>query len=169
MSRKYVAKFGGHQCFEGRCHTRLLLRTKLGATLILVVAVMAGLLGAGQLNSSYAQETSNWLDVKYNLFARYHALSSFQIHVRPGATRQGKVRLYLNQGFVENIELRKIQPQPESVTVGVQSMIYTFNVPEDSKPFQITYQFEPNIHGRQTVDVSIQDGSEISFNQFILP
>ena len=136
---------------------------------LLLLAALIGLLGAGPLSSATAGDKDSALRVEYNRFERYRAPAMLRVHLGSGAVRNGKVRLWLSRNYVENIELRHIDPEPESVEVTHDRLIYTFRVPDASRPTAVTYHLEANKFWRRPVSVGLDSGPQLSFNQFFYP
>jgi len=136
---------------------------------LMLLAALVGLLGPGPLSSTTAGEKGSTLWVEYNRFERYQAPAMLRVHLGPGAARDGKARLWLNREYVENIELHHIDPEPESVEVGHDRLIYTFNLPDSTQPTAVTYYLEANKYGRMPLRVGLDAGLQLNFSQFYYP
>jgi hypothetical protein len=134
-----------------------------------LLAALAGLLGSGPLSSATAGERGSALWVEYNRLERYQGPAMLRVHMGPGAARDGKARLWLSREYVENIELRHIDPEPESVEAAPDRLIYTFNLPDPTRPTAVTYHFEANRFWRMPVGVGLDGGPELQFSQFFYP
>ena len=153
-------------------HERLEWRIERVAWVTMALVLLAGLLGLlgpGPLSSATADARDSALRVEYNRFERYQSPSMLRVHLAPGAARDGKARLWLSRGYVENIELRHIDPEPESVEVEHDRLIYTFSLPEATRPTAVTFRFEGNKFWRLPVSVGLDGGPHLNLRQFFYP
>jgi hypothetical protein len=133
-----------------------------------LLAAMAGLLGTGALSRAKAGQ-DDLLSVEYSRFARYQAPDSLRVRVNPGVSRNGKVRLWLDSEYIQNIELKHIDPEPERVEAGPERFTYTFNFSGDGQATTLIFHFEPNNFGRMSAAIGLGDGPPLAFTQFIYP
>ena len=136
---------------------------------LVLLAALVGLLGSGPLSRATAGEEGSALWVEYNRFERHQAPAMLRVHLGPGAARDGKARLWLNREYVENIELHHIDPEPERVEVEHDRLIYTFNLPDPTRPTAVTYYLEANTYGRMPLRVGLDAGPQLNFSQFYYP
>jgi hypothetical protein len=139
------------------------------AMALVLLAALGGLLGPGPLSSATAGDTGSPLRVEYNRFARSQAPAILRVHLGPGAAHDGKARLWLSREYVENIELHHIDPEPESVEAAHDRLIYTFNLPDPSRPTAVTFHLEANAFGRMPVSVGLDSGPQLHLRQFVYP
>lgn len=136
---------------------------------LLLLAAFIGLLGPGPLSSATAGESGSILWAEYDRFERSQAPSTLRVHVGPGASRDGKARLWLNRDFIDNVEIHLIEPQPEMVEAGPDRFVYTFNTPGSEQATAVTFHFEANRFWRIPVRIGLEGGPELQFSQFIYP
>ena len=146
-----------------------LQRIGWGLMALLLVAALAGLLGPGPLSDTTAGEENSMLWVEYNRFERYQSPIMLKIHLGPGAAKDGKVRLWMNRDYIQNMELRHIDPEPESVEVGAESTAYVFNIADPEKSTTIFFHLEPNTRGWLPLRIGLQGGPHVSLRQFLYP
>ena len=137
--------------------------------LLVIVAALAGLLGPGPLSNAVAGRQGSTLWVEYNRFERYQSPTVLRVHFSSSAAKQGKVRLYLNRDFIQQVRVQRIEPEPESVAVGSQSTAYTFNVLRQKGPAIVVFHYEPNTQGSVPIHVGLHGGPRLSFSQFLYP
>jgi hypothetical protein len=146
-----------------------LQRIGWGLMLLLVVAALVGLLGPGPLSAAQAGKRGSPLWVEYNRFERYQSPVLLRVHVGPQAVQQGKIKLYISRQFIENIELERINPEPQSVELGVDTLAYSFDAPNLAASSTISFHFQPNTWGRLPLHIALQGGPRAEFSQFLYP
>jgi len=144
-------------------------RVGWAAMALLLSAALVGLLGPGPLSGATAGDGGSTLWVEYNRFERYQAPAMLRVHLGPGAARDGKVRLWLSRRYVENVELRHVDPEPDRVEVMHDRLIYTFNVPDPHRPTAVTYHLEANAFWSMPVGIGLEGGEHVAFTQFVYP
>lgn len=135
----------------------------------ILLAALAGLLGSGPLSSTIGGEPGTTLWVEYQRFIRNQAPARLRIHLTP-PSGDSKARISINREFIENIELRHIDPQPETVETHTDRLTYVFNVPDAGKPAAVTYHFSPSKFGILPARIDVDGGGiGINFRQFVYP
>jgi hypothetical protein len=134
-----------------------------------LLAGLLGLLGPGPLSTATAGEKGSTLWVEYNRFERYQAPATLRFYLGTGAVHDGKVRLWLKREYVDGIELRHIDPEPERVEVSHDRVTYTFNLSDSSGPAKVTYHFEANRFWTMAVGTGLDGGPQINFTQIFYP
>ncbi len=135
--------------------------------LVLLLA-LGGLLGPGPLSRATTSDRDSLLHVQYNRLARYQAPEQLVVRLGSGVAQAGKLRLWLNQEYVHNIELLHIDPEPASVEAGGDRLTYTFEVTGAGQT-TVVFHFEPNTFGRTAVAIGVEGGPEVGFSQFNYP
>lgn len=139
------------------------------AMALLLVAALAGLLGPGPLSSSVASAPDGALRVEYDRFERLQAPNELRIGLPADVAGAGSVRLRLNREFVENADIERFDPQPESVAVDADGFVYEFVVnPAGSAPTVIAH-YQYRTAGSTPVRVSIEGGPAVAFSQWVYP
>ncbi len=87
-----------------------------------------------------------------------------------GAATEGKeARLWLSREYLENVQLRKVTPEPERVEAGPERLTYVFEVSEPGKPTAVTFNLIPDKVGPLEGRVGLQSGRSLGFWQFVYP
>jgi hypothetical protein len=136
---------------------------------LVLLAALAGLLGPGPLSSTTAEDSRSIIRVEYNRFERYQSPAVLRVHLASEAVRNGKVRVSLSREYIDNIELRHIDPEPERVEAAHDRFIYTFNVPETARSSIVIYHLEANKFWRIPVSVGLEGGPQVNFIQVVYP
>ncbi|MCL4298518.1 MAG: hypothetical protein KJ077_22465 [Anaerolineae bacterium] len=136
---------------------------------LILIAALLGLLGPGPLSRQIAGEPDSGLWIEYNRFVRFHAPETLRVHVRPADGSGSEVRLWLNRDFVNRAELKDIDPQPERVEAWPDRLVYIINLPQPRQAATLIVHFEANEFGPTPVNLGLEDGPELNFNQFYFP
>ena len=135
----------------------------------MLLAAVLGLLGPGPLSSARAGEAGSALWCEYNRLERYDSSNRMLVHIGPDAARGSMTRLALNREFIEGIELRHIDPEPEKIEVTADRFVYVFNTPDPAQMATVAFHFEPNTYGKIPVRVGLDGADELHFWQFYYP
>lgn len=136
---------------------------------LILIAALLGLLGPGPLSSQIAGQPDSGLWVEYNRFARYQAPEALKVHVRPAGDSDSQVRFSLNRDFVDKVDLKDIEPEPERVEAWPDRFVYIFNLPQSGQATSLIFHFEANEFGPMPVYLGLEGGPELTFNQFYFP
>jgi hypothetical protein len=166
---KHIDELEINQDLPHQRHEWTIERVGWIAIVLLLLAGLAGLLGPGPLSQARASDQEATLGVEYNRFEHYQAPSILKIHLGPGTSSEGQVRLWINRDFIENIQLEHIDPEPESMEVGSDRITYVFKVSDPNQPTAVTYHYEPNSYGSRPIRIGIEGGSQLTFTQFFFP
>lgn len=137
---------------------------------MVILAALAGLMGSGPLSKASAGGPDDDLQVTYQRFDRRHAPTEVQMKVAGGAHQEGEVRIWVDQAFLDRVELEQIIPEPEEVLSEPGREIYVFRAGSDSsQQVDVTYQLQQDAFGIHTARVGIVDGPELTFWQVVYP
>jgi hypothetical protein len=135
--------------------------------LLIIVAALLGLLGAGPLSSATAE--TGPLQLQYSRFERRHAPAALEVRVENRAFHQGQVELWLASDYLEHIEITSIIPEPEGVIEAGDRAVYRFKVDEEAEAAMIRFALEPDDSGPSTGRIGVVGGPELAFWQFVYP
>ena len=137
--------------------------------LLVVAAALLGLLGQGPLSKAKAAAADNRLVVEYNRFERYQSPVHLNIQFLPAGSTNHEVRLWLDRAFVEGIEMRHLDPEPETVEIDGERFVYVFQTGELPAAVKVFFHFEPNKFGKTPVRLGLVNGPTVEFSQFYFP
>lgn len=140
----------------------------IGLTLI-VAAALAGSFGPGLMGRSVTSSKESNLLITYDHFLHYQAPAEIEIEAHPTDTMANSVQLKINRSYIDDIELTRIDPEPESQEGTSDKIIYTFNHPRTGDPVKVSFYFEPTRFGSIPLKVSVDDKSPIAIKQFVYP
>ena len=136
---------------------------------VILLAALAGVVGPGPLSKSTRSDHNSKLQLEYERFARFQAPTVLRIQLASGVAQAGKVRLWISRDYIENAEVKHIDPEPESVEVSEDRMTYTFITRNASRPTALTYHLEPNMYGQTALNIGVEELTQLSVPQFIYP
>jgi len=138
------------------------------AALILLAALL-GFLGPGPLGKATAASTDKSLSLDYFRVERYEAPVELRFRVAGVLAKDGKLQLWLHRDFVEALEIKQIDPKPESVEISGERFIYAFKTADAPPTIKVFFHAQPNKFGRTPAQVGVVNGPEIQFSQFYMP
>lgn len=110
--------------------------------ILVLVAALAGLLGAGPLSSSTVT-VPGALRVDYQRFSRYQTSETLVVHIDPAAVRGSAVRIGLDRDFLGVSKVETVTPPPVSVRADGRELTYEFAVARPDQPLMLTFVVQP--------------------------
>ena len=138
--------------------------------LLIIAAAALGLCGsAGPLGKATAGDRDGPLFVSYARFARHGAGTVLHVQVAPEAARQGEVRLWVEEGLFEVMELTQVAPEAKEVVLEPGRLVFVFPVADTAGPLTISFDLEPTHYWRHTARLGLPDGPSVRVRQFVYP
>lgn len=146
-------------------------RVQRVAWVVLALLLLLGLVGAfgdGPLSRRTLRSPDGRLVVRVQAMERHRSPSAIVLRVRP---EDGKdtVQVWLNREFAEHQHFETIHPEPESVTVGQDRLVYEFSVGGADDVVEIAFDSLPEGIGAKHVQLGLVDGPSVAFGQFVFP
>ncbi len=140
------------------------------AMALVILSALAGLMGAGPLSHASVGSPEGDLRLMYPRFDRRHAPTEVRLEIAGDAIREGEVQVWLDQAFLDRIELEQIIPEPEEVFTGPDREVYVFRAGSDpGQPIDVTFQFQQDAFGVHSARVGLVDGPQLAFWQVVYP
>jgi hypothetical protein len=137
---------------------------------LLLLAALSGLFGSGYLSHARAGDTGAPLWLEYPRFAHtYAAVDTLVFHVAPQAANNGTVRLWLARDYLERVEVRRIEPEPDAVEAAGDHYTYVFRASDLRAPTSIIFHVEPDSFGPVRGSAGLEGGAAFDFTQFVYP
>ena len=134
---------------------------------LILVAGLLGLFGSGPLSDAATEAGPLRLD--YGRFERKHRPTELRVQVAGDATQQGRFELWLSQPYLDGVDIRSINPEPEQTRAGADRTVYVFQVGDPGRPANVGFDVEPAQIGRLRGRVGLVGGPEVEFGQFVYP
>ncbi len=160
------------QDMEHHRRTWAVQRTGLALMALLLVMALTGALGGrGPLASRTLASAGDSLRLEYKRLARHQAPSQLKVHLAPGLAERADstVRLRLDRGYVEEIHIERIDPEPESVLAGKEHVTYEFKVADPERRAMVIFNIRPTGTWSRRGRIGVEDGPSLPFSQFIFP
>jgi hypothetical protein len=137
---------------------------------LVLLGALLGFFGPGLLGNSTAGNKGDPLWLEYNRFGRLQAeTTTLRVYLSQPAGTRGQIRFWLSRGYVEDVRVMQVTPQPDSVEVGPDRFTFVILAPDLSRPTSITFYLEPEKFGRLRGQAGLEGGQSITFSQFIYP
>lgn len=132
---------------------------------LILAAALAGLAGPGPL--SWAGASGELVEVGYERFARRLGDTSLEVTVRSDPATPGTARLWISGGYLRELEIRQITPEPGSWTADGAGVVLEF--PVTGERAEIDIQISPDHFGTLHGAVGVPGRAPATFWQFIYP
>jgi hypothetical protein len=144
---------------------------RVGWVLCAIALALAaiGLFGGGPLSSATAKSADGAITLRYDRFARNGAPERLEVELQPSAFRDGEAKLWISRDFFAGVRIQQIVPQPESVELLPDRILYHFHSPGRSGSIQVVFDYTPGSIGQMKVTMGTEGGVESHFWQLVYP
>lgn len=140
-----------------------------GLIALSLLAALLGFFGTGPLSKATVRDEAGGLQMEHDHLVRYQSPTRLRVLLSAGAASQSKVRVWLSHRYIKNVQIPHITPEPESVEIGPDRLIYTFSARPADTPMTITFGVEPEKIGALSGNMGVEGGSSVAFSQFVYP
>jgi hypothetical protein len=140
--------------------------------LAIAAAILAGLLGlfgTGPLSRTFAVDPQSPLWLEYERFGRQMSAATLRLHLGPGASGGGRARVWLDEAYLDAVQIQRITPRPEREETGPGRTYFVFATTASDRPTVVTFHLQPARFGALTGQVGLDDGPPLRFHQWIYP
>jgi hypothetical protein len=137
--------------------------------LLILVAALLGFLGPGPLGKATAASPDKSLSLDYFRIERYGAPVELRFHIDGALAKDGRLQIWLDRDFVEALEIKHIDPKPESVQINGERFVYVFKTASAPETIKVFFHAEPTKFGKTPAQAGVVNGPEIGFSQFYMP
>jgi hypothetical protein len=136
---------------------------------LLVLSALLGLFGRGPFSHTPVGDSSLPLSIKYERLGRYLSPLTLTLHVTPGASEDGKIRLWFSRDFLRGAQIQGITPKPDSAEISASGVIYIFRLAQPDQGGDVIVHFEAQVIGPLRGKVGLTESRSIAFTQWIYP
>jgi hypothetical protein len=144
---------------------------RVGWVVILLILLfgLAGGFGGGAI--SHTTATTGALTLDYERFVRQRGPTSLALQIAPGAANAGddQVAVWIDNTFLDAIDLEAIEPEPAESLAGADRVVYHFALADPARPAKITLAYQPATVGMVTIHAGIVGGDALAVDQFTWP
>lgn len=137
--------------------------------LVIIVAGLSGLFGAGPLSAATAGESDDPLAVEYQRFVRHDGRTTVTVRVGGGQSAEDQVEVWVATDYLDGFEIRGVSPEPEEVRSEGGGLIYEFAVGDPTQRVEVTFSLQPRRMGRLTGEIGVPGGQTVTFGQLSYP
>lgn len=143
--------------------------------LAFIVAALLGVFGSGLFSRETIEQAygSGSIKVEHPRFARFHAPEDLQVTVLAPDATGDTLRVSISSEFTDQAQIRRINPEPDSVTVGPEGTVLEWQVSDWSEAIGPTIEYEPDDWGRISGSIKVQAGDgeprTIDFSEIVFP
>lgn len=136
------------------------------AGLLLLVAAVLGLLGPGLL--THASSRAGPLEVEYDRVVRRGGEADLGVLIDGRAVAGSTVRVLVDGGYLDDVTVNSITPEPDQATSTDEGVEYSFSV-VPGRDFAVTFSLVPDALWSSGGELRLPDGTSVQFSQFFLP
>jgi len=138
---------------------------------VILLLLIAGLFGALGGNGwlSHGEAKAGSLALEYERFTRQRRPTSLQVRVDPASARDGRVPIWLDQAFLDRIDVERVEPEPVETRAGADRVVYQLALVDPQRPAQVTIAYQPADLGVTQIRLGIVGGDAIAIDQVVYP
>jgi hypothetical protein len=142
-------------------------RTGWTVMAVIVLLSLAGLLGRGPSSDARAGGEEEGLEVQFERFGRRNAPQTLRLHVATPPGPEGKIRISIDRGYLESVQIDSMAPEAESVEGGPDR--HTFEFATSQGETTISFKLRPEGLGRLRGVAAVEGRPPVEFKQFVFP
>jgi hypothetical protein len=129
-----------------------------------VIASVVGFTGHGLFSAHTVALPGTGIVVEYERFERNHAQTQFSVQLT--APLADETHIHVGQGFLGNVEITRIEPEPSRAEVGVDGATYVFNTKSAGR---IIVHYKPDGAGSMSLVIGRDAMPPLLLPQFVYP
>jgi protein-L-isoaspartate(D-aspartate) O-methyltransferase len=150
-------------------HRRLFAVQRVGWVVLtlFILAALLGLIGAeGPLNEGITE--NDRLRVEFERFLHQESPTRIQVIFRD--PRGQRVELWVSAGYLNQVRLQNVSPQPQEVIASHDQFRYVFKTTQPGEPLTVAMLFTPTSAGYLRGQLQAgNDNAPLNFSQFVYP
>jgi len=137
---------------------------------LLICAALLGVFGGGGLLTGASDSAAGGAaKISYQRFARLSAPASLKVRFPESAVQNGMLQVAVERDYIEGVQIEHITPEPESVEVTADAIVYTFAVGDPSGAGQVAFHYTTESIGLVSGWVELADTERLTLRQFVYP
>jgi len=140
-----------------------------------VVAALLGVFGSGLFSRETIERAhgGGTIELEHPRLARFHSPEDLRLTVHAPDATGDTLRVALSSEFTSQAQVRRINPEPDAVSVGPEGTVAEWQVRDWSQPVVVDVQYEPDDWGRIGGSIEVQAGEgeaeTIDFSEIVFP
>ena len=135
---------------------------------LVVLAAVVGVFGNGPLANATARSSDGAYQVEYARFARHRAPTSIRVVLQQGAVGS-EARIAIDRGYADGMQVEQVYPEPESVEVGGNEVVYTFKLAAEGTATTVDFSALYEDMGRNGGTIALEVHPPVRLSQFVYP
>jgi hypothetical protein len=144
-------------------------RAGLVAMALVIVAALTGLTGGGPLSRAQARTADGRLTLEYERFMRWDAPAPLRLRFDASAADGGEIRVWLDRGYLRDVKIERVVPEPQKVQLGAGRVTYVFPSAGGSAGDTVTMYVEPQSVGAVSLRAGLAGGRALAARQLVYP
>lgn len=138
--------------------------------LLIVVLAVLGLLGSsGPLARAERETADGSLEVSYLRLDHHHGEGDLTVEVAPEFVENGEIRVWIDRDFASRLAINRVVPEPESVEIEPERVVYIFAVGDQSSPLTVAFAYEHDGFWLEKGRLGLVNGEAVELTQFVFP
>jgi hypothetical protein len=134
----------------------------------LVLLALVGLFGDGPVSSAIRRSQEGF-QISYERFDRQMKSSQISLQLPAEAVQEGQIKFWIDRQYLEGVQIEDISPEPESVEVSGERLVYTVQVTDVGQPVTVKLDVRLQKSGLVEGKAGLEGGDPVSFSQFVFP
>jgi len=138
------------------------------AMAVIVLLSLIGLFGDGPISQSTIGEEGGF-EFTYGRFARNNSPSEIQVSIPESLIQEGQASFWIDQNYLEGIQIENIFPEPEDTLLYSDRITYTFATGNSAFPFEVKFDITTESIGINNGKAGTANGQQVQFTQVVYP
>lgn len=135
----------------------------------IIAIALLGYFGAGPRSDGRVVSANGAYSVEYARYGRYRAPEAVRVAISGGAVEGDEARVHFDRRYFDGVEVQAVLPEPESVEVGGDEVIYAFKLLDRGEPATVIFNIRFDDIGRKRAALKLAGHPGVSFSQFVYP
>ena len=136
---------------------------------LLILGGLLGMFGRGPFSRTLASDPSIPLSLEYERFGRYQSPLTLSLHLNPGASEDGEVRLWFSRDFLRQVQIQGMTPNPDGAALSPNGTTFIFRLAQPTQDGDVIVHLEAQAIGLLSGKVGLTESRSIAFTQWIYP
>jgi hypothetical protein len=136
---------------------------------LVLCAALAGLLGRGPLSHTSRAAEDGSLRIEFHRFLHLHDPTELVIRAPRGSQGKSHLRLWIDQPYLDAIEIHRVSPEPERVELAAGGQVFLFAMDDAAAPATVVLYVEPAAIGTLRGRLGLQGLQPLTLEQFAFP